>query len=117
MKGLKILVAIVMVSSLVACNRNQNVYGKNDVDIDTISVLSVERMDEIHGTKDRTETEIYYFVATDKGAYRIDMAGLWAAPQLIGIVKPDRTYIVHTGWFDSPILKEYKRITGVIREL
>ena len=117
MKGLKILAVIVMVSSLLACNRNQNVYGENDADIDTISVLSVERMDEIHGMKGRTETEIYYFVTTNKGAYRIDMEGLWAAPQLIGVIKPDRTYIVHTGWFDSPILKLYKRITGVVREL
>ena len=117
MRGLKVLTAIVVVSSLVACNRNQNVYGQNDTGTDTISVLSLERMDEIHGTKDRTETEIYYFVTTNKGAYRIDMAGLWAAPQLIGVIKPDRAYIVHTDWFDSPILKEYKRITGVVREL
>lgn len=117
MRALKVLSAIVMVFPLVACNQNQNVYGQNDADIDTISVLSVERMEEIHGTKDRTETVIYYFVTTNKRAYRIDIGGLWAAPQLIGIVKPDRTYIVHTAWYDSPILKEYKRITGVVREL
>lgn len=117
MRALKVLAAIVMALPLVACTRNQNVYGQNDADIDTISVLSVERMDEIHGTKNGTSTEIYYFVTTNKGAYRIDIDGLWAAPQLIGVIKPDRTYIVHTGWFDSPVLKLYKRITGVVREL
>ena len=42
---------------------------------------------------------------------------MWGNPQLIGVVKQNKTYIVKTEWFNAPILKEYKRITKLIREL
>lgn len=84
---------------------------------DTITVYSVYKIVETSGSKDRIRTDTYYLVATDKGAYRIDLYGIWGNPQLVGVIKQDRTYIVETEWFDAPILKEYKRITKLIREL
>lgn len=84
---------------------------------DTITVYSVDKIVETSGSKEMFSTETYYIVATDKGAYRIDLYGIWANPQLVGVIKQDKTYIVKTQWFDAPILKEYKRITKLIREL
>lgn len=84
---------------------------------DTITIYSVDKIVETSGSKEYFETETYYLVATDKGAYRIDLYGIWANPQLVGVIKQGRTYIVKTGWFNAPIFKEYKRITKLIREL
>lgn len=84
---------------------------------DTITVYSVDKIVETSGSKDRIMTDTYYLVATDKGAYRIDLYGIWGNPQLVGVIKQNRTYIVETKWFDAPILKAYKRITKLIREL
>jgi hypothetical protein len=114
-----LLVTLIAVASLLtlSCSRNQR-FQEGDRELyDTITVYSVDKIVETSGNKDRIETETYYLVATDKGAYRIDLYGIWGNPQLIGVVKQNKTYIVKTGWFDAPILKEYKRITKLIREL
>lgn len=84
---------------------------------DTITVYSVDKIVETSGNKELFCTETYYLVATDKGAYRIDLYGVWGNAQLVGVIKQGRTYIVKTQWFDAPIIKEYKRITKLIREL
>lgn len=117
MKKFLLVTLIAMVSLLASCSRNQRYqYGNREL-YDTITVYSVDKIVETSGSKDRIETETYYLVATDKGAYRIDLYGIWGNPQLVGVIKPDRTYIVKTEWFDAPIIKEYKRITKLIREL
>lgn len=113
-----LLVALIAVVSLLAlCSRNQRFQEGNRELYDTITVYSVDKIVETSGSKDRIRTDTYYLVATDKGAYRIDLYGIWGNPQLVGVIKQDRTYIVETEWFDAPILKEYKRITKLIREL
>lgn len=106
-----------MVSLLASCSRNQRFQEGNRELYDTITVYSVDKIVETSGSKEMFSTETYYIVATDKGAYRIDLYGIWANPQLVGVIKQDKTYIVKTQWFDAPILKEYKRITKLIREL
>lgn len=113
-----LLVALIAVVSLLAlCSRNQRFQEGNRELYDTITVYSVDKIVETSGSKDRIRTDTYYLVATDKGAYRIDLYGIWGNPQLVGVIKQNRTYIVETKWFDDPILKEYKRITKLIREL
>ena len=113
-----LLVALIAVVSLLAlCSRNQRFQEGNRELYDTITVYSVDKIVETSGNKDRIRTDTYYLVATDKGAYRIDLYGIWGNPQLVGVIKQYRTYIVETEWFDAPILKEYKRITKLIREL
>jgi hypothetical protein len=117
MKKFLLVTLIVMVSLLASCSRNQRYqYGNREL-YDTITVYSVDKIVETSGSKDRIETETYYLVATDKGAYRVDLYGIWGNPQIFGVIKPDRTYIVKTEWFDAPIIKQYKRITKLIREL
>lgn len=117
MKNFLLVVLIVMVSLLTSCSRNQRFQEGNRELYDTITVYSVDKIVETSGSKEMFSTETYYIVATDKGAYRIDLYGIWANPQLVGVIKQDKTYIVKTQWFDAPILKEYKRITKLIREL
>lgn len=113
-----LLVALIAVVSLLAlCSRNQRFQECNRELYDTITVYSVDKIVETSGSKDRIRTDTYYLVATDKGAYRIDLYGIWGNPQLVGVIKQNRTYIVETKWFDATILKEYKRITKLIREL
>lgn len=113
-----LLVALIAVVSLLAlCSRNQRFQEGNRELYDTITVYSVDKIVETSGSKDRIRTDTYYLVATDKGAYRIDLYGIWGNPQLVGVVKQNKTYIVKTEWFNAPILKEYKRITKLIREL
>lgn len=113
-----LLVALIAVVSLLAlCSRNQRFQEGNRELYDTITVYSVDKIVETSGSKDRISTETYYLVATDKGAYRIDLYGILGNPQLVGVVKQNKTYIVKTEWFNAPILKEYKRITKLIREL
>ena len=117
MKKFLLVALIAVVSLLASCSRNQRFQEGNRELYDTITVYSVDKIVETSGSKDRIRTDTYYLVATDKGAYRIDLYGIWGNPQLIGVIKQDRTYIVETKWFDVPILKEYKRITKLIREL
>lgn len=113
-----LLVALIAVVSLLAlCSRNQRFQEGNRELYDTITVYSVDKIVETSGSKDRIWTDTYYLVATDKGAYCIDLYGIWGNPQLVGVIKQNRTYIVETKWFDAPILKEYKHITKLIREL
>lgn len=113
-----LLVALIAVVSLLAlCSRNQRFQEDNRELYDTITVYSVDKIVETSGNKDRIRTETYYLVATDKGAYRIDLYGIWGNPQLAGVIKQDRTYIVETKWFDAPIFKEYKCIIKLICEL
>lgn len=112
-----LVVLMVMVSLLASCSRNQRFHkGKREL-YDTITVYSVDKIVETSGSKEMFSTETYYLVSTDKGAYRIDLYGVWGNPQLVGVIKQDKTYIVKTQWFDAPILKQYKRITKLIREL
>ena len=117
MKKFLLVALIAVVSLLASCSRNQRFQEDNRELYDTITVYSVDKIVETSGNKDRIRTETYYLVATDKGAYRIDLYGIWGNPQLIGVVKQNKTYIVKTEWFNAPILKEYKRITKLIREL
>ncbi len=117
MKKFLLVALIAVVSLLASCSRNQRFQEGNRELYDTITVYSVDKIVETSGSKDRIRTDTYYLVATDKGAYRIDLYGIWGNPQLVGVIKQDRTYIVETEWFDAPILKEYKRITKLIREL
>lgn len=113
-----LLVALVAVVSLLAsCSRNQRFQEGNRELYDTITVYSVDKIVETSGSKEMFSTETYYLVATDKGAYRIDLYGIWGNPQLVGVIKQNKTYIVKTELFDAPILKMYKRITKLIREL
>lgn len=113
-----LLVALIAVVSLLASScRNQRFQDGNRGLYDTITVYSVDKIVETSGNKDRFDTETYFLVATDKGAYRIDLYGIWSNPQLVGVIKQNKTYVVETKWFDAPILKEYKRITKLIREL
>ena len=117
MKKFLLVALIAVVSLLASCSRNLRFQEDNRELYDTITVYSVDKIVETSGSKDRISTETYYLVATDKGAYRIDLYGIWGNPQLVGVIKQNRTYIVETQWFDAPILKEYKRITKLIREL
>lgn len=117
MKKFLLVALIAVVPLLASCSRNQRFQEGNRELYDTITVYSVDKIVETSGSKDRIRTDTYYLVATDKGAYRIDLYGIWGNPQLVGVIKQDRTYIVETEWFDAPILKEYKRITKLIREL
>lgn len=117
MKNFLLVTLIAMVSLLASCSRNQRFQDGNRELYDTITVYSVDKIVETSGSKDRIETETYYLVATDKGAYRIDLYGIWGNPQLVGVVKQGRTYIVKTELFNAPIIKQYKRITKLIREL
>lgn len=117
MKKFLLVALIAVVSLLASCSRNQRFQEGNRELYDTITVYSVDKIVETSGSKDRIRTDTYYLVATDKGSYRIDLYGIWGNPQLVGVIKQDRTYIVETEWFDAPILKEYKRITKLIREL
>lgn len=115
MKKFLLVALIAVVSLLASCSRNQRFQEDNRELYYTITVYSVDKIVETSGNKDRIRTETCYLVAT--GAYRIDLYGIWGNPQLVGVIKQDRTYIVETKWFDAPILKEYKRITKLIREL
>ena len=117
MKNFLLITLIAVVSILASSCRNQRFQGRERELYDTITVYSVDKIVETSGSKERFSTETYYLVATDKGAYRIDLYGIWGNPQLVGVVKQNKTYIVKTEWFNSPILKEYKRITKLIREL
>ena len=113
-----LLVALVAVVPLLAsCSRNQRFQEGNRESYDTITVYSVDKIVETSGSKEMFSTETYYLVATDKGAYRIDLYGIWGNPQLVGVIKQNKTYIVKTELFDAPILKMYKRITKLICEL
>ena len=117
MKNFLLVVLIVMVSLLASCSRNQRFHkGKREL-YDTITVYSVDKIVETSGSKEWFSTETYYLVATDKGAYRIDLYGIWANPQLVEVIKQGRTYIVKTEFFNAPMIKVYKRITKLIREL
>lgn len=117
MKNFLLVTLIAIVSLLASCSRNQRFQEGNRELYDTITVYSVDKIVETSGSKDRIETETYYLVATDNGAYRIDLYGIWGNPQLVGVVKQGRTYIVKTELFNAPIIKQYKRITKLIREL
>ena len=102
---------------LTCCSRSQNYIKGEKYTYDTIKVFSVDKMVETSGTANNINTDIYYLVSCDKGSYRIDISGIWANPQLIGVIKPNGTYVVKTAMFDAPILKEYKRITRLIETL
>lgn len=110
MKKFLLITLIAVVSLLASCSRNQSFQGCKRELYDTVKVYSVDKIVETFGNKDRFDTETYFLVATDKGAYRIDLYGIWCNPQLVGVIKQGRTYIVKTEWFNAPIFKEYKRI-------
>lgn len=117
MKKFLLAALVAVVSMLALCSRNQRLQDGNRELYDTITVYSVDKIVETSGSKEMFSTDTYYLVATDKGAYRIDLYGLWGNAQLVGVIKQGRTYIVKTEWFNAPIIREYKRITKLIREL
>ncbi len=73
MKKFLLVALIAVVSLLASCSRNQRFQEDNRELYDTITVYSVDKIVETSGNKDRIRTETYYLVATDKGAYRIDI--------------------------------------------
>lgn len=113
----KLILFSFVVMLLTYCSRSQNYTKGEEYLYDTIRVFSVDKMVETSGTANSFNTDIYYLVSCDKGAYRIDISGIWANPQLIGVIKPNGTYVVKTAMFDAPILKEYKRITQLMETL
>ncbi len=117
MKKFLLFALVAVVSLLALCSRSQRFQEGNRKLYDTITVYSVDKIVETSGSKEMFDTETYYLVATDRGAYRIDLYGVWGNAQLVGVIKQGRTYIVKTEWFDAPIIKQYKRITKLIREL
>lgn len=102
---------------LASCSRSKNHTNGEEYLYDTIRVFSVDKMVETRGTANNIDTEIYYLVSCDKGAYRIDVSGIWANPQLVGVIKPNGIYVVKTAMFNAPIIKQYKRITRLMEEL
>ena len=88
MKKFLLVALIAVVSLLASCSRNQRFQEGNRELYDTITVYSVDKIVETSGSKDRIRTDTYYLVATDKGAYRIDLYGIWGNPQLVGVIKP-----------------------------
>lgn len=113
----KLILFTFIILLLASCSRSQNYTNGEKYLYDTIRVFSVDKMIETSGTSDSFDTEIYYLVSCDKGAYRIDVSGIWANPQLIGVIKPNGTYVVKTAMFDAPIIKQYKRITRLMETL
>lgn len=94
MKKFLLVALIAVVSLLASCSRNQRFQEGNRELYDTITVYSVDKIVETSGSKDRIRTDTYYLVATDKGAYRIDLYGIWGNPQLVGVIKQNRTHIL-----------------------
>lgn len=80
MKKFLLVALIAVVSLLASCSRNQRFQEDNRELYDTITVYSVDKIVETSGNKDRIRTETYYLVVTDKGAYRIDLYGIWGNP-------------------------------------
>ena len=115
---MKKLILFTFVTLLLAsCSRSKNYTNGEEYIYDTIRVFSVDKMVETRGTTNNIDTEIYYLVSCDKGAYRIDVSGIWANPQLVGVIKPNGIYVVKTAMFNAPIIKQYKRITRLMEEL
>jgi hypothetical protein len=113
-----LFIALIAMTLLLAMySRDQRFQEGNRELYDTITVYSVDKIVETSGSIEKFSTETYYLVATDNGAYRIDLYGIWANPQLVGVIKQGRTYIVKTEFFNAPMIKVYKRITKLIREL
>lgn len=73
MKKFLLFALVAVVSLLASCSRSQRFQGGNRKLYDTITVYSVDKIVETSGNKESFDTETYYLVATDKGAYRIDL--------------------------------------------
>lgn len=73
MKKFLLFALVAVVSLLASCSRSQRFQGGNRKLYDTITVYSVDKIVETSGNKESFGTETYYLVATDKGAYRIDL--------------------------------------------
>jgi hypothetical protein len=78
----------------------------------THKVLSIDMVKETQGDSDGFYTTVYYQVSTDKGAYRIEMSGINAAPECAGI-KKDSTYTMTTRGISFPFLGIYPNIIKV----
>lgn len=76
MKKFLLFALVAVVSLLASCSRSQRFQGGNRKLYDTITVYSVDKIVETSGNKESFGTETYYLVATDKGAYRIDLYGI-----------------------------------------
>lgn len=76
------------------------------------TILSNEKVEKVHGNEDGFTTEVYYLVTTDKGAYKVVMAGFNAAPQCAG-VKKDSTYRLTTRGLEMPFFDIYPKIIKV----
>lgn len=78
--------------------------------IDTVRIVSVERMSVTEGSADIIRTENFYMVHTDRRVYRIDLEGVFARPAIVRALRPGRTYAVAAIGFNMPVFGEYGRI-------
>jgi len=99
-----ILGAIIMGISFACSHVNENTQ--------THKILSIDKVEKVHGDSEGFSTEVYYVVSTDKGAYRISMEGWNAAPNCAGI-KKDSTYYLTTRGVNFPFLGMYPSIISV----
>lgn len=79
----------------------------------TVVVYDKVLEQEVSGADGNTTTENYYKVYTDKGAYKIELKGMFAHPSLVGKVNVGDTIQIKTMWFNAPVLGTYKAITDV----
>ena len=76
------------------------------------TILTMDKVESREGSSDGFSTYVYYIVATDKGAYRVETKGLNAAPQCTGL-KQDSTYLLTTRGLSIPLLGIYPNIIDV----
>lgn len=75
-------------------------------------VYSIDKVENTTGDSEGFTTEVYYFVTTDKGAYKIVMDGFNAAPHCARIQK-DSSYLITTRGIKIPFLGIYPNIIEV----
>ncbi len=76
------------------------------------TILSNEKVEKVHGDEEGFTTEVYYLVTTNKGAYKVVMDGINAAPRCAG-VKKDSTYKLTTRGLEIPFFGIYPKIIKV----
>ena len=82
-------------------------FGNESTDLHKIH--SIQKIESIDGNKDHVKTEIYYYVVTDRGVYRVETSGFNAAPECSAL-KVDSTYILTTRGISIPFLGIYSNI-------
>lgn len=81
-----------------------------------IKVNQVDKIENTTGSKDGFTTEIYYLVYTDKGAFRINISGLVAHPELAGALKKDSIYDITVCGIEVPFAGIYRNVVDVINK-